>query len=459
MKREKNKLTALAVRAANEPGLYNDGFSLNLQVRRFWSVTYTDDEGETRSRSFNKEDLASAYRDELRPIDVRIEAYVTKSWLFRYLREGRDRKLGLGSVETTSLARARELAQEPREMLRQGIDPIEERKARARQRKLEAARRMTFKQCADAYVAAHRGSWRNQKHAAQWEATFNETRRGSKVFPAATAVLNDLPVQDIDVALVCKALEAIWYSTPETASRVRGRIERILAWATVAGHRTGDNPARWGGHLKELLPARSKVAPVAHQAAIPYIDMPSFMAELRLRPSVSAKALEFTILTAARTGEVIGAKWDEVDLSAKLWTIPAERMKARRPHAVPLSDRAYDILMTLPREGGYLFPGARAGKPLSNMTMLQLLRGMRGKGVTVHGFRSSFRDWAGNETNFPRELAEHAIAHVIGDKAEQAYRRSDALARRRKLMDAWAAYCSRPPGRSENIVSIREAAQ
>jgi integrase len=415
MKRQVNRLTATAVRNATKDVC--DGFGLWLQV----------------------------------------SVFETKSWVFRFMIDGVERKMGLGSAIVVSLAEARAEAMEARKLVRQGFDPIEHRKARARQRKLEVARQMTFGECANAYVSAHRGAWKNQKHVAQWEATFAETRRGSKVYPAATAILNDLPVQEIDVALVRKALEKIWYSTPETGSRTRGRIERVLAWATVAGYRTGDNPARWTGHLKELLPAKSKVAPVAHHGAISYKEMPAFMAELRARPSVSARALEFTVLNASRTGEVIGAKWDEIDVDAKTWTISAGRMKSGRSHTVPLADRALDILASLPREGDHLFMGARKTSPLSNMAMLELLRGMRGKGVTTHGMRSAFRDWAGNETNFPRELAEHALAHVIGDKAEQAYRRSDALARRRKLMDAWSAFCSRQP--AGNVTALREMAK
>ena len=376
---------------------------------------------------------------------LQVSAFDTKSWLFRFRIDGEDDSMGLGALNTTSLAKARERAQKARELLQEGINPREARDAERLQRKLAAAKQMTFKECASAYIAAHRSSWKNDKHIAQWESTFAETRRGSKIFPAATAILNEVQVQDVDVALVRKALEKIWYTTPETASRVRGRIERVLAWATVAGHRSGDNPARWTGHLKELLPAKSKVAPVSHHAAVPYRDMPAFMDELREKTSTSARALQFAILNASRTGEVIGAKWNEFDTDTKVWTIPAERMKSGRPHSVPLSGPALEILARLPREGEYVFIGARKDAPLSNMAMLELVRGMRGKGVTVHWFRSAFRDWAGNETSFPREVAEHALAHVIGDKAEQAYRRGDALAKRRKLMSAWAAYCERPP--------------
>jgi integrase len=416
MKRQINRLTAAAVRSATKDVC--DGYGLWLQVS---------------------------------------ETHGTKSWLFRYMIDGKSDSMGFGPLNTTSLAKARERAQKARDLLQEGVNPREVRDAERRQRKLDASRQMTFLQSADAYIAAHAGSWKNAKHGDQWRSTFNETRRGSKVFPAATAILNDLPVQDIDVALVRKALEKIWYTTPETASRVRGRIERVLAWATVAGYRTGDNPARWTGHLKELLPARAKVAPIEHHGAIQYKEMSAFMADLRVRSGVSPRALEFAILNASRTGEVLGAKWNEIDAAAKVWTIPADRMKSGRPHSVPLSGRAIDILAELPREGEYLFMGAGANAPLGHMAMLKVLREMRGKGLTVHGFRSSFRDWCGNETSFPREVAEHALAHAIGDRAEQAYRRSDALARRRKLMDAWAEYCARAPAKSpDNIVPLKQ---
>jgi integrase len=459
VKREKNRLSPVAIRNANTPSLYNDGFGLNLQVSQFWSVEYKDDEGKTRGRSFEKEDLALAHQMELRSrgIEPKIKPYVTKSWLFRFMRNGKDRKMGLGPFETTSLAKARELAQKKRDLLRQGIDPIAQAEAERAANKVEAAKQMTFKQCAEAYIKAHESGWKNAKHAAQWHAAFEETRRGSRVYPAATALLNDLPVAAIDTALVVRALEKIWYTTPESASRIRGRIENVLAWATVRGLRSGDNPARWEGHLKTLLPAKGAIARVEHHAAIPYREMPAFTAELRARSGISARALEFCLLTSTRTGEVIGAKWSEIDLGTKVWTVPAERMKAGREHLVPLSERAVAILAEQPQSGEFVFEGRKAGAPLSNMAMLELMRDMRGKGATVHGFRSTFRDWAGNETNFPRELAEHALAHVIGDQAEQAYRREAAVERRRKLMAAWAAYCEQPPAKRDSTVTpIRE---
>jgi integrase len=419
MKRHGNKLTAAAVRVATEPGLYGDGHGLYLQISTF----------------------------------------DTKSWVFRYMIEGRARKMGLGPLHTVSLAEARKRAADARLKVLDGLDPVDERTAQRAAKRLEAAKAMTFKQCADSYIKANSSGWKNEKHAAQWGATFNETKRGKRVYPASTAVINDLPISAIDTGLVRKVLEPIWYETPETASRVRGRIERVLAWATVAGYRSGDNPARWTGHLKELLPAKAKVSAVVHHDAVPYAEMPAFMGGLRTKHGTSARALEFTIITAVRTGEAIGATWSEIDLGTKVWTIPPERMKAGREHRIPLSDRAIAVLETLPREGEYVFAGARESKPLSNMAMLELVRGMRGKGATVHGFRSTFRDWAAETTAYPHEMCEIALAHAVGNKVEAAYRRGDMMEKRRRLMSDWAEYCSQPPAeRSKVVVPIRETA-
>ena len=362
--REGNKLSAAAVRNAKEPGLYSDGHGLYLQVSVFG----------------------------------------TKSWVFRFMIGGVARKMGLGAIHTTSLAEARAAALEARKLSRKGVDPIEAEAATRRQRKLEAAKAISFKQCADRYIEANRAGWRNNKHAKQWFATFIERNAAAQSSPAATPAINDLPVSAIDTGLILKVLEPIWTKTPESASRIRGRIERVLDWARVRGYREGENPARWEGHLKETLPARSRLTR-GHHDALPYAEMPAFMAELRAKAGVSARALEFAILTAARTGEVIGAKWPEFDLQAKLWTIPAERMKAGREHRVPLCARALEILSTLPREGEFVFLGTRSGNPLSNMAMLELVRGMRGKGATVHGFRSSFRDWAAEQTSIRMSFA------------------------------------------------------
>jgi integrase len=390
---------------------------------------------------------------------LQVSTYETKSWLLRYMIDGRADSMGLGPLNTVSLAKAREKAQKARDLLAEGINPRDARDAERRQRKLEAVKQMTFKQCADAYIRANRGSWKSDKHAGQWNGTFNETRRGKRVYPAATAFLNDLPVSAIDTGLVRKVLEPIWFETPETASRVRGRIERVLAWATVAGHRVGDNPARWAGHLKELLPSKTKVAAVEHHSAIPYREMPVFMDELRAKHGTSASALEFCILNAARTSEVIGVRWSEIDLNAKLWTVPFTRMKSGVEHRVPLSARAVAILETLSRESEYVFPGARQGKPLAHTALLVLLQGMRSRGATVHGFRSSFRDWAAEQTSYPHELCEIALAHVVGNKVEAAYRRGDMMEKRRRLMADWAAFCAQPPATARgNIVSIREIA-
>jgi integrase len=257
---------------------------------------------------------------------------------------------------------------------------------------------------------------------------------------------------------VRKVLEPIWYETPETASRVRGRIERVLAWATVAEHRTGDNPARWTGHLKELLPPKAKVAAVVHHDAVPYVEMPAFMAKLRAKHGASARALEFAILTAARTGEVIGARWDEINFNTDVWVVPAERMRGAREHKVPLSARMLTVVDALPREGAFVFPGTRKNSPLSNMAMLELLRGMRGKGATVHGFRSSFRDWAAEQTSYPHEMCEIALAHAVGNKVEAAYRRGDMMEKRRRLMADWARYCEQRPAERGQVRRIREAA-
>jgi integrase len=382
---------------------------------------------------------------------LQVSSYNTKSWLLRYMIRGKADSMGLGPLNTTSLAKARERAQKARDLIAEGINPREARDAERLQRKAENAKAMTFVACVDAYIKAHESSWKSEVHRNQWRASFHETRRGSRVFPAATAAINDLSVAAIDTALVVKVLEPIWYTTPETASRIRGRIENVLGWATVRGLRSGDNPARWEGHLKELLPSPAKVAAVVHYDALPYRDLPAFMAELRAKHTPSALALELTILTAARSGEVIGARWSEIDLATKVWTVPAERMKGGREHRVPLSDRAIAVLGAIPRESESVF----AGPSDMAQAMRKVARSMRA--TTVHGFRSTFRDWAGNETHFPRELAEHALAHSIGDKAEQAYRREAAVERRRKLMQAWANYCERPPAeRASTVTPIRE---
>jgi len=286
--------------------------------------------------------------------------------------------------------------------------------------------------------------FRNEKHKAQWKSTLE----------SYAAPLRAKPVDTIGTDDVLAVLKPIWTTKAETASRVRGRIEKVLDAAKAKGFRDGGNPARWRGHLDHLLPRPSKLAR-GHHAAMPYEDVAAFIAKLRKREATSALALELCILTAARSGEILGMRWSEIDLDKKVWTVPADRMKAGREHRVPLSPRAIAILRQLeePKAGEFVFPGQARKKPLSNMAMEMVLRRMKIEEATVHGFRSSFRDWAGNVSSFPREIVETALAHVIGDKAEQAYRRSDALEKRCKLMEAWAAYCE--PRASENIIHIR----
>jgi integrase len=368
---------------------------------------------------------------------LQVGATGTKSWIFRFTIGGRAREMGLGSLLSVSLATARSKAQECRALLQDGVDPIEARQTQRAASRLAAAPSQSFGACAAAYIEAHRSGWRNTKHADQWRNTL-------KTY--ADPVLGERSVQSIDTALIMKVLEPIWQSKTETASRVHGRIEAVLDWATVRGFRQGENPARWRGHLDHLLPERAKVQRVVHHPALPYDQMPDFMAALRAQGGVGARGLEFQILTAARTGEVIGARWDEFDEGKKLWTVPAARMKAGREHRVALSASAIAIL-TAQRAGSqseFVFPGLRPGRPLSNMAFLQLLRRVQRTDLTAHGFRSTFRDWAAERTAYAREVVEMALAHTISDKVEAAYRRGDLFEKRCQLMEDWARHCGMP---------------
>ena len=356
-----------------------------------------------------------------RNLYVQVTPTGTKSWLFRYMWQGAPRWIGLGPIDLVNLAQARVKALAYRRCLHEGTDPRATR-----------TKAIVFADCAGRYIAAHAAGWRNGKHRAQWTATI-ETY--------ANPVIGHIPVAAIDTALIMQILEPIWTTKPETASRVRGRIESILDWAAARGYRQGDNPARWRGHLQRLLPARAKIAPVNHHAALAYGEVPGFMAALRQQAGISARCLELTILTAARTGEALGARWDEIDMTARTWTIPGSRMKSGRPHTVPLSDQAVALLAAMPRSGELVFEGARRGRPISNMAMMMLLRRMGRGDLTVHGFRSAFRDWAAEQTSHPNHVVEMALAHTIGDKVEAAYRRGDLLAKRRALMQDWAGYC------------------
>jgi integrase len=391
-----NKLTARKVETA-KPGKYSDGGNLYLIV------------SETGARK----------------------------WVLRFTWRGRAKEMGLGSAASVPLADAREKAASARRKAARGLNPIDERK--------RDGGIPTFGEMADDVREALSAGFRNEKHKAQWKSTLE----------TYAAPLRAKPVDTIATDDVLAVLKPIWITKAETASRVRGRIEKVLDAAKAKGFREGENPARWRGHLDHLLPRPSKLAR-GHHAAMPYEEVAAFVSKLRDREATSALALELCILTAARSGEILGMRWPEIDLDKKIWTVPGKRMKAGREHRVPLSTRGAAILRQLEklRAGDFVFPGQVRNKPLSNMAMEMILRRMEIKGATVHGFRSSFRDWAGNVSNFPREITETALAHVIGDKAEQAYRRSDALEKRRKLMEAWASYCEPKP--ATNVVQIRK---
>jgi integrase len=363
-----------------------------------------------------------------------------KKWIFRFMLNGKAHEMGLGPYPEVGLAKAREKALDARRLAKDGVDPIE-------QRRRETVTVPTFGQFADAVAADLAPGFRNEKHRKQWVTTLG----------TYAVSLRDKRVNDIDTDDVLAVLKPIWQEKAETASRLRGRIEKVLSAAKAKGLRTGENPAAWRGHLDYLLSARSKLAS-SHHAALPYSDVPAFVRKLRERDGIAALGLEFGLLTAARSGEVRGARWDEIDLAAKVWTIPPERMKAAREHRVPLSDRAAAIVeqMQAAKVSEYVFAGQLPGRPLSKEALAKVLGRMGVENATVHGMRSAFRDWAGNETMFPRELAEQALAHVIGDKAEQAYRRSDALARRRELMDAWARHCEGEA--NGNVVAFKRPA-
>jgi integrase len=365
---------------------------------------------------------------------MQVRDHGTRSWLFRYSRNGTNQWMGLGSTEEKPLSDARDEAAMLRVKVKRGEDPIASKREVQAQRKIEMKPKVpTFAECAEKYIASHKSGWKNPKHAQQWPSTIEMY---------VNPFIGKLPVDQVTVEDVLKVLKPIWTSKPETASRVRGRIEQVLGWAAAMGYRSGDNPAQWkGGALPHLLPATGKIAKVEHRKAVPYREVPKLMTELRKNGSISAKALMFTILTGARTIETREATHSEIDRKAKVWTIPAGRMKAGREHRVPLTDEALALIASNPADSKYLFPSP-SDYALSSMAMLQLLRGLRDDGSTVHGFRSSFRDWAADQTDFPREVVEACLAHALGDDAELAYKRTDFLERRREVMVAWASHCS-----------------
>jgi integrase len=364
-----------------------------------------------------------------------VDASGAKRWQFRFRWRGARREMGLGSLRSVSLEKARSMAAAHREAVADGRDPIAERR--------EIRTVPTFGEAADTFIAKIAQELKSAKHVAQWRMTLT----------TYAAPLRDVPVDQVDTDMVLRLLKPIWKSTPETAHRLRGRIERVLDAAAAMKQRSSDNPARWRGHLDHFLPRRHALTR-GHHTALPYAEVPALLERVRAIPALAHRALELTILTATRSKEVLDAVWSEFDLDERVWTIPAVRMKAGREHRVPLSERALEILRELQPLGlgGHVFPSPRGDKPLSNMAMAMVLRRL-GVRVTVHGFRSSFRDWTGEETDHPREIAEAALAHVVGDKTERAYRRGDALTKRRQLMDSWASFCS--GGERDNVVTLR----
>lgn len=361
----------------------------------------------------------------------------SRSWVLRVMVGTKRRHIGLGGFPDVPLAQAKERARKARDEIALGIDPIERKREAASQLRAQQATAITFKTAAETYVTAHGETWKSAKHLSQWNGSLKNY---------AYPVIGDLLIKDIGQEHVLKILEPIWKVKTETATRLRGRLEVVLDWATVRGFRTGDNPARWKGHLDKLLAAPGKIQKVEHHRALPIDAMPLFMIDLRKREGTSALALEFTILTAARSGETRGATWAEIDKNAKVWTIPAERMKAGKEHRVPLTDTALRLIERMPKiaDSEFIFSAPRGGQ-LSDMSLTQVLRRMKVDAVP-HGFRSTFRDWAGERTNHPREVAEQALAHVLENKVEAAYRRGDALDKRRVLMKDWEAFIGKPTG-------------
>jgi integrase len=406
MTRIHGKLSALAVKHLTARGLYADGGGLYLQVARNGS----------------------------------------RSWILRYRIGGRRRYCGLGSLLRVTLAEARKRAGEARAVLMDGNDPIAIKLGQRTAARLNVARSMTFEKAAAQYIESHRAGW-SPKSTRQWGASLEQY-----VGP----VFGALPVQAIDTPLVMKVIEPLWSTKTVTAARLRGRIEAILDWAATRGFRSGDNPARWDGHLENLLPAKIKVAKIKHMAAMPYAALPEFMGRLRQDLAMPARALEFVILTASRRAEVLNADWSEIDLTNKVWTIPPARMKAGREHKVPLSDAAVALLSALPAREGIVFAGSKAGRPMNDGRILRL-HALGESNVTVHGFRSSFSDWAHERTTFSAEIIELSLAHAVGNAVARAYRRTDLFDRRRALMTAWADFVAGKAQASATVTELRRA--
>lgn len=427
MARSIGRLTVKEVEKKTAPGLYGDGGGLTLQITKAG----------------------------------------VKSWLYRYMIKGKAYGMGLGPVHTISLAEARRKAADARKLVIEGVNPLEAKRQRQISAEMAKARLMTFDQCAHAYIKAHRAGWKNAKHADQWANT---------IATYVSPIIGMLPVEQVDTGLVVKVLaqsddegNQFWQTKNETATRVRGRIESILGWATTSGFRSGDNPARWKGHLDNLLATITRTQRIKNHPSLEWGQIGAFVQDLRRRDGMAARAVEFTILTASRSGETRGATWAEIDLAARVWTIPAARMKAKREHEVPLSDAAVALLEAIPRPAGtdVIFPGIK-GQALSDMSLTAVIRRMNGdppkwtdrggNAITVHGFRSTFRMWAAESTNYPREVAEHALAHQLPDAVERAYQRGTQFAKRAAMMSDWAKFCGTVTGERGQVVPINRAA-
>jgi integrase len=403
-----NRLTSLKVARAKRPGMYADGGSLYLRVAPGGS----------------------------------------RQWMFRYTAlDGRPHDMSLGAAHTFTLAEARERATEARKLRADGVDPLDHKRARTAALRAADAKAMTFRQCAEGFIRDNESEWTSARHRDEWQVTLSRY-----AFP----LLGSLPVEAIDTPLVLKVVKPLWERIPVTAKRLLGRIENVLGWATVHHYRHGDNPARWRGHLEHALPALSKVARIEHHAALPYAQVGGFMAKLREDSSVGSWCLQFITLTAGRMGEALGAGWSELDVANRVWVVPPRRMKGGREHRVPLSEPAIAVLdaMQAIRHNDWVFPGAREGRPIGENTVGRLAKAAAGGDTTtVHGLRSTFRDWCSERTSFPREVAEMALAHAIPNAVEAAYRRGDLFDKRRKLMAAWAEFCAKP-GVSGSVVPI-----
>jgi len=406
-----NKLTAVKIKQIKKPGWYPDGLGLYLQISPSGS----------------------------------------KSWVYRYEIKSKERRCGLGAYPTISLLMARDVADEFRKLRTKGIDPIEHKKQIELQKKLEESKTITFKQSATAYIESHKSGWKNKKHQNQWTNTLQ-----TYAYP----LLGNLPVQDVDTDLVIKVLEPIWYTKTETASRVRSRIENVLDWAKVRKFRTGENAARWRGHLDKLLPRPSKIRKVKNQPALAYAELPEFYKALRNKNTISAKALTFIILTATRTNETLGAKWDEFDFETATWTIPDSRMKDGEEHRIPITFEMLELIEELKifKQDDYVFPGQQKGKSISDTSVRKNIKQInKNNSFVTHGFRSTFKDWCAEKTNFSKDLSESALAHKIENATRAAYERGDKLEKRRTLMDAWTNYCLSSTPKS-NVTPIKKRA-